>query len=355
VIRTHLPSLLKHERKLRRVWAEFRFFLWGVRSIQWAIYGFLGSWLVGTVVERYFGAPVGGVAPDWDVAAFYTFTLLFGEVAGTIPEDWLGQAFMYGLPVLGILFLAEGLFKLGFTIFNKKENMEKWMSTLAATSRGHVILCGLGQVGYRTLEELLALGCQVFVIEKNKDNEFIQTARMKGVDVLVGDARSETIIRSLNIEGARAVVIVTNDDLANLEIAMDVREVRADIPIVMRLFDQKLAKKVQATLNVDVSFSTSRTAAPLFASAAMDKRVVGSYRAGDNVMLVFESVVGALMVGRSALELQDVHGLNVLAIKRVDEEWDVQPLPGVRLRQGDRVQLLVPSGKVQVAQALCAA
>ena len=159
--------------------------------------------------------------------------------------------------LVGIVFVAEGVLKLGFEVFDKRQNAGEWTRIMAKHSRGHVVVCGLGTVGIRVVEELLDLDEQVYVIERDEDNEFIAAARARGVEVLIGDARTENMLRSLNVEHCRAVVVVTDDDLANLEIAMDVREIRNDVPIILRLFDQRLAQKVRQTMGIQVSLSTS--------------------------------------------------------------------------------------------------
>ena len=193
--------------------------------------------------------------------------------------------------MVGIFLLAEGLIKVGITVFHKEEKQEVWMSILAKTSRDHIILCGLGTVGFRVLEELIDLGEQVFAIELDPDCPLLDQARQLGAEVIVGDARTRKMLHSLHIEAARAVIVATDDDLANLEIAMDVREIGKDVPIVMRLFDQRLAQKVRHALNIQVSFSTSRLAAPLLAAAALDNSVVGAHRVAGDVQVVLEITV----------------------------------------------------------------
>lgn len=192
-----------------------------------------------------------------------SYCLLMGEVPSDLPDHPLAVAVLYVQPILGILLMAEGVIKLGFEVFNKEVKAEEWMGTLAQTSRGHVVMCGLGTVGFRTLEELVSLGEQVFVVERKADCAFLEQARSMGAHVVVGDARAEDLMRNLNVINARAVVIVTDDDLANLEIAMDVRDMAPHVPIVMRLYDQRLANKVKQTLGIQVSVSTSKLAAPL--------------------------------------------------------------------------------------------
>src|SRR4029077_2377355 len=53
--------------------------------------------------------------------------------------------------------------------------------------RGHIVVCGLGNVGFRVVEELLAEGEQVVAIERARDNPFTSTARRLGAAVMLGD------------------------------------------------------------------------------------------------------------------------------------------------------------------------
>jgi Trk K+ transport system NAD-binding subunit len=340
------------ERRLRGWWAELAFFGRAVRVLLRPTALLAVCAVVGTLVERIWGAPPGGLPPAWDQAAFQSYALLMGQVGGALPADPVAQAVLYLLPLAGILFVAEGVLKLGFTVFDKAENAEEWIRIMAQKSRGHVVVCGLGTVGFRVVEELLGLGEQVFAIERDADGEFLARARELGVDVLVGDARTENLLRSLNVEAARAVIIVTDDDLANLEIAMDVREIRADVPIILRLFDQRLAQKVRLTMGVQVSLSTSMVAAPLFASAALDTHVVGTHRVGDQLLLVVELLVGPRLAGQTGAGLQRAHGLTLVALQRPAEAWRTGPGPDDALAVGDRVQVMVPSERVAKARAL---
>jgi voltage-gated potassium channel len=216
-------------------------------------------------------------------------------------------------------------------------------------------VCGVGSVGFRVVEELTSMKVEVFAIERDGDSMFVERARQLGAQVVIGDARAENLLRELHVERARAVIVATNDDLANMEIAMDVREVTRDVPIVMRLFDQRLAEKVKATLGVQVSVSTSRLAAPLFASAALDPAVVGTHRVADTVLVVIQVAIHSPSVlrGRTIAELGEL-GLVAVAIRAPGEDWEVPPLPGRLCAAGDQVQLMVPSVRVDEVHRLAA-
>ncbi len=355
-----MPDALSRQRRSRRARqrrrAELLFFLWSMRALARPAVLLLLIQALGMLIFRAFEPDAAGATLSWHAAFMMTYGLLLGEQPGLGPHTPLiGEIVRVVWPILGILVLAEGVIKLGLTVFRKEENKEAWVEILARASRGHVILCGVGNVGFRTLEELLRLGEQVIAVERDPQCPFLDRARVLGAEVFVGDARDEHVLRKLNVTDAAAVIIATNDDLANLEIAMDVRELRVDVPIVMRLFDQALARKVRGALGVDVSVSTSALAAPLFASAALDRSVVGTHKVGEDTMVVAEQELlpqGSL-VGLTVAGALKEHQITVFARRPAGSaDWQLQPPPETRLCAGDRVQLLVQSSRLYRMHAL---
>ena len=339
--------------RLTRLRAEASYLLLSSRVLVGPGLGLLLVLATGALVQRHFGAMPGRPAPSWGDAFFISYCLLLLEHLERAPPHPLAQVVHYVQPFVGVLLLGEGITKFGLAIFRKQSNPRTWVQIMAASSRGHVILCGLGTVGFRVLEELVAMEVPVFVIERDGEGPFVARARELGAELLVGDARAEGLLRSLNLGRARAIIVATDDDLANLEIAMDVREIAPEISIVMRLFDQRLAHKVQSTLGIQVSVSTSKLAAPLFASAALDPTVINTHRVGDRSLVVMELAVGGALAGRSPAELARDQGITVVGLTRGGSTWEVPPDPGRRLAPQDRVQLLVDSKRIAEVRALC--
>ena len=60
---------------------------------------------------------------------------------------------------------------------------------------GHVVVCGLGNIGYRVVEELTAMGERVVAIDKYGEGPFHDTVRHKGVPTFIGDATVPAILR----------------------------------------------------------------------------------------------------------------------------------------------------------------
>lgn len=356
----HLRALARRRRRqarrryLQRVRAELLFFAEACRALVAPAVQLAVLAVVGAVLLRLFGGPKQGEPLPWDTAAWWAWSLLVGEQPREPPPHPVGQSLLYALPVLGIVLLAEGLVKLAATAFNKQGNQARWVRIMANASRNHVVLCGLGTVGFRVLEELVRLGEQVFCIERNPACEFLERARELGANVVVGDARADNQMAQLNLRAARAVIVATDDDLTNLEIAMDVREHHRDVPIVLRCFDQRLARNVQHVLGTQLSVSTSSLAAPLLASAALDRCVVGTHRIGDStlVMLDLEVKAGGELAHQKVADVLSRHGLHVMAVRLGSESWTLQPEGGRILPPGCRVQIMVPAGQSERVHAL---
>ena len=92
---------------------------------------------------------------------------------------------------------------------------------------------------------------------------------------------------------ARALIVLTTDDVANLETALVGQGLRPDLRVVVRLFDGEMADRVERTFPNTVSRSVSYLVAPAFAAAMLGREVIGTIPVGRRLLLVAELSVGA--------------------------------------------------------------
>jgi Trk K+ transport system NAD-binding subunit len=159
-----------------------------------------------------------------------------------------------------------------------------------ASIRDHVIVCGLGAVGYRIARGITDRGVRVVAVEQREDGRCMTAARALGIPVVLGDARQPEVLHELGIHTARAVVCATNDDLVNLEAALNARAIRPGIRVVVRVFDPEFAIRVQKGFAIRFTRSVSHLAAPAFAAAAMGSDVVATVPVGDRRVILFARV-----------------------------------------------------------------
>jgi Trk K+ transport system NAD-binding subunit len=208
----------------------------------------------------------------------------------------------------------------------------------------HVIVVGLGTVGTRIVGQLHDLGVRVIGIDRDPHARGILMARRLGVPIVVGQASREETLRAAGIGTCRSLLSVTSADVVNLETALHARSLREDVRIVMRLFDDDLAQRVERNLGGSVvSRSVSYLAAPSFAVAMLEHQVLRTIPVGRHVLLIADVPVlaGAQLEGVPIGQVHQTGQARVIAIRRRGtEKMDWRPHQGYLLADGDRVIVL---------------
>jgi Trk K+ transport system NAD-binding subunit len=210
-----------------------------------------------------------------------------------------------------------------------------------------VIVAGLGTVGARVIGQLHDLGIDVVGVDKSAEAAGAPLAKRLGVPLIIGETHREETLRAAGIQTCQAVVSVTDSDIANLETALNVRALNADARIVVRLYDDDLAARVQRTIGNTVSRSTSYLAAPAFAAAVLDHQVLRTIAVGRHVLLLAD-VTADSASGLVGLAIEAVHQpglLRVIALRRLQAAGtsarvDWSPDPGYQIQLGDRIVIL---------------
>jgi voltage-gated potassium channel len=224
--------------------------------------------LLGTLYAVTPLAALGGRPPDPFAAIFSAWMALFAQTI--LPaERWYLELLCGVYPLLGFGLVGEGVVRIGMLILSKERGEKEWMTVTASTYRDHIVLCGLGHLGFRILNQLLATKQAVVALEKDGNARFLGDAKATGVPVLVRDMQEDQALIDAGVQHARAIIIATNDDMANLEVALDARRMNPKIRVVMRLFDQRMADKFKEAALIDEAFSPAALAAPIVAEMAL--------------------------------------------------------------------------------------
>jgi Trk K+ transport system NAD-binding subunit len=182
----------------------------------------------------------------------------------------------------------------------------------------HVVVVGLGNVGTRVAGQLHDLGVGVICIDRNENPQGAAMARRLNIPLIVGDARREETLRAANIYTSQALVSVTSSDSVNLETALYVRALREDLRIVLRMFDDDLAERVEKAIGNTISRSVSYLAAPTFALAMLEHQVLRTIAVGRHVLLVGDVQLssGAELVGYQVGQVHKAGEARVIGLQR---------------------------------------
>jgi Trk K+ transport system NAD-binding subunit len=218
--------------------------------------------------------------------------------------------------------------------------------------RHHVIVVGLGSFGIRVVGDLVEAGYDVAVIERDPENRFLSTAARLDVPVIFGDATLRQSLESARIDQARAVAVLTQDDIVNIETGIVLDEMlgprtmpevnRPNVPIVLRIYDRTLGAAVAQRFGFENVLSTVDLAAPWFIGAALGLQVLGTFSVGQRSFMVGGMYVkfGSELDGIAMFELSTQ--TRVIAITRPGTAIRLHPRRDARLRAGDTAYLVGP-------------
>ncbi|MQY36117.1 hypothetical protein SRB17_41140 [Streptomyces sp. RB17] len=205
---------------------------------------------------------------------------------------------------------------------------------------GHVVLLGLGKIGTRVLTRLRELNIPVVCVESDPEARGLATARRLRVPVVLGDVTQEGVLEAAKIHRAYALLAVTSADTTNLEAVLYARNVRPDLRVVLRLYDDDFATAVYRTLRAAYPHALTRSrsvthlAAPAFAGAMLGRQVLGAIAVERRVLLFAAVDVSGhpQLEGRTVRDAFRAGSWRVLAL-----EGRTDTAPDHVLEKGDRV------------------
>ena len=347
-------SSLTARRRWRRLRQDVRVF---VRLFPWRIALIMGTGLVLTALlfQRDFNR-LGRFSEPLSYVQALLSVIKILQLDYDLPVPTALDPYFALLPLIGLpLFLLFGVnvFNVIRVFFIRRERGFAWQAALASTANRHILICGVGRVGYRLAQELLELGLDVVGVN-DSSSPLTESLSNAGMPVLLGDVRNEDLLRQAGVTRAATVVVCTNYDLVNIEGAFRVHELNPQARIVLRLFEDEIAETLSATLDVAAIISRSALAAVAFAHAALGLEIVETFQVGDGeyVLAWLPVKAGSPLAGRTVAafcEAQDVAPVLV----RMEGGVPVEPDPDAALQVGDSL-LVFASGDRLGALLNCA-
>jgi Trk K+ transport system NAD-binding subunit len=253
-----------------------------------------------------------------------------------LPEDW-HMVFASSLRIFGALLMAA--FTAIVTNYLLRARLSGVLEVRRIPDSGHVVVCGLGNIGFRVVEELVRSDERVVVIEQSRDSRFVTTARRLGVPVLIGDATVAQVLRQAHAAQARAVIAATSDDLINLEVALMVRELNASQRVVLHLSDPTLAQTLREAANVRLALSIPALAAPAFVASLFGDRVQSVFVIDGRLLATVDLLIppeDPCLAGQAVRAVAIDYSLLPIAV--LDPKGKLQPQAmAARLEPGSRL------------------
>jgi CPA2 family monovalent cation:H+ antiporter-2 len=121
--------------------------------------------------------------------------------------------------------------------------LRETQATLAVAERDHVVICGFGRVGQNIARVLEQTGFEYIALDV--DPYRIRVGRQAGDPVIYGDAGQVKVLENVGLTRANCIVITFADPEVALRILRSVRELRIDVPVLVRTQDDSKLEELQ--------------------------------------------------------------------------------------------------------------
>src|SRR5205823_1260332 len=152
---------------------------------------------------------------------YSSWMALLAQPVFSPPQRWYITLLCGAYPLVGFILVGEGIVRLALLMASRRRGEREWIRIMASTYRDHIVLCGVGRLGIRVLEQLASTGVPVVCIEQKREGRFLSRAKELGMPVMIRDMKEDQALIDAGIHHARAIIIATNDSMANLEVALD--------------------------------------------------------------------------------------------------------------------------------------
>ncbi len=185
------------------------------------------------------------------VDALYYSTRSVATVAGT-PGASSGSALYKALSAADTLvaLVLVAVFTAALVRRLSRPRLTTLVGPRAAPARGHVLLVGFGQVGFRLAQELRRRGFAVLGVESDPDAPCVRLALGAGIPVAIGRGDDRATLERLGIRRCAAVAAVTSTDLVNVAVGLAASDLAPGIPLVLRLGDGEVAAETDSLLHL---------------------------------------------------------------------------------------------------------
>jgi voltage-gated potassium channel len=287
-------------------------------------------------------------------ALYGALSMMFLQAGSTFPNVWYLQLFYFVMPLLGLVILGQGAADFAVLLFNRQARGEAWEVAVAETYANHIIIIGLGHLGFRIAHALHDLAAPFVIIEKDPEAELVAQAQSWNVPIIRGDALKQDTLRKARADRAQTVVIATSDDTMNLQIAIHARAVNPQVRTIVRLFDDDFAREVRQAFGVTAAYSASALAAPAFAASAAGLETIQSVTLNDRTLHLSQFTLGesSPLVGESVANIEDHYDLTIVLLRH-GREVETHPNNQRTLKAADQITVFADADTLRLLKQVC--
>lgn len=220
--------------------------------------------------------------------------------------------------------------------YRRRKRMERKIKEM----KDHYIICGFGRVGHQVAEEFANAGMPYVVIDAKP--ETADELEPRGIPYVVGDVTSDKNLEEAGIKRAKGLIASADSDTANVFVTLAARALNRDLYVVARAGDIDAGEKLKMA-------GANRVISPYFISgrrmAALAIRPVASdfldtVMHGEHLEFSLREIIvpdKSPLINKSLedAKIRQKSGATVLAIRKPDGGFNLQPLAMSKIEKGD--------------------
>jgi Trk K+ transport system NAD-binding subunit len=249
--------------------------------------------------------------------------------------------FLVGTASIAVLYalLTEWLLAAKFQLLKKRPPLPV---------EDHVVVIGLGRVGQRVAAFLQQLKQPIVGVSPLA----LDPSILPNMHLVVGDLTSA--LNQVNLDTARSVVVVTDEEMTNLEIGLMVHQNNPSCAIALRVFNPQFGDSISQLVPYAKVLSAYALSADAFVAAAFGENVLSLMRLNEQTVLATEYQIAAGDTLHDLLLAEIAYGYGVVPIlhQPAGKSARLMPSDDTRIAVGDRLVLLATiEGLQQIERA----
>jgi Trk K+ transport system NAD-binding subunit len=284
------------------------------------------------------------------VDAFLTSTMLllggFGDLFGgfnfKLPVPFWLRLISLGMTITGTIlvgvfysFLTERLLAARFQLNKRRPPIPQ---------KDHVVVVGLGRMGQGIAEILQEFNQSLVGITLNTDFDMTVLPKMP---LITGSLKGS--LSKANLQTAKSVVVVTDDEMLNLEVSLMAYDVNPKSNLVIRTTGLGLSDNLAELLPNAQVLCVYAVVAEAFAGAAFGENIINLFRVYHKTILVTEYQIeaGDTLNGLLLSEVAYGYGVVPILYQKGTEMAKLMPSEDISLAVSDRMVVLATSDGLQ--------
>jgi len=301
-----------------------------------------------------FGATIAYTSLEQNVSPIDSLYFSVGMITGAGGNSQIAEKAPDNIKVFTVVMMLMGTAVIGiwYALLNDfvlGTRFKQFVNASRVPQHNHFVICGLGGVGVQIAIQLMNYGHDVVVIESDPNNRFLNTVHNLGIPIIHGDASLPATLKSAYLEGAEAILAVTSNDTANLEIALNAKGVAPKVAAIVRYEDPKFAQMVRQVFDFEFVLSPTEIVAPAFAAAALGGRILGNGIVGDTLWVALATMItpNHPFCGQLVKEMAIAIDFVPLYIETSSQTIHGWNLLNANLSNGDVLYLTIPATKLE--------